>query len=505
MRRSWWTPVLVGVAWLVSQSVAQASPLLEQMGGFGDSGGQQARHLSTGASAAYFNPALLTDAPTSVSVGALVLGSRVVVSLLGSTSASFNVPVGLESATHADGSRFDFYPLSTDVLQNGRPASSPQGAATAHPRQGQGSGKQTFSYESIGIVAHFFDQRLSVGFCGLIPNGSFLTLRSYYVDEREQFTSNSLHPEMYGDRMTSLGFGFGGGYRLSEKFSVGFGAAITMMVGADAPAYVADASKLNQLILNVNVHGKAGLAPHGGFLWRPLPRLRITGTVHAPQQLGIRTDFKFLLASGVEQASSIKFLFDWMPWQAGLGASWDIMQRKGAVVTVAASAVYGRWSQYVDRHGEKPTSQFGWYDTITGAVGGRLTVNQWRYGLDLQYKPTPVPLQQGRSNYVDNDRIGAVQSLEYGIPIGDTKLKIGVQLQAYWLLNRLAQKITPPTSADGVNRTPSLVKDEVPDDAKVGSRQVAGAAGLQTNNPGWPGFSSRGWLASGGLYLALTL
>jgi long-chain fatty acid transport protein len=505
MRQRWRTLQLLVLAWLGSQSVAYASPLLEQMGGFGDTGGQQARHLATGPSAAYFNPALLVEAPTSVSVGAIVLGTRIAVSLLGSTSASFNVPAGIENATHANNSRFDFYPISTELLLNGRMGSDSQSAATAHPRQGQGSGKQTFSYESVGIVVHFFDQKLALGFCGLIPNGSFLRLRSFYVDEREQFSSNSLHPEMYGDRMASLGFGFGAGYQVTKQLSIGLGTALAFSAAAEAPAYVADASKLDQLILNVDVDGKVGLSPHGGFSWRPVPRLRITGTVHAPQELEVKSNFKFLLASGVEQASTIRWLFDWMPWQAGLGASYDVVQRTGAVFTLAASAIYGRWSRYVDRHAERPASQFGFYDTVTGALGMRLMLERWRYGLDLQYKPTPVPLQQGRSNYMDNDRIGAIQSLEFTIPFGDTKLKIGAQVQLYWLLDRFAQKVTPPTYADGVNRTPWLVRDELPDDAKVGSRPVEGASGLQTNNPGWPGFGSRGWLASGGLYLALTL
>ena len=52
---------------------------------------------------------------------------------------------------------------------------------------------------------------------------------------------------------------------------------------------------------------------------------------------------------------------------------------------------------------------------------------------------------------------------------------------------------------------------EVPDDAVdrqqidpvTGQYQAApGAGGLQTNNPGWPGFSSEGWLFGGGVRLS---
>ena len=47
------------------------------------------------------------------------------------------------------------------------------------------------------------------------------------------------------------------------------------------------------------------------------------------------------------------------------------------------------------------------------------------------------------------------------------------------------------------------VLDEVPDDAVVGGMPLAGGAGLQTNNPGWPGFASRGTLLGGALSVGL--
>jgi hypothetical protein len=218
----------------------------------------------------------------------------------------------------------------------------------------------------------------------------------------------------------------------------------------------------------------------------------------------VRANVQYLLSTGVEQTSSLRLLYDWMPWQAGLGASWDVLEREDTALTLAASALYGRWSQYVDRHGERPAPELGWYDTVTGALGARWLAGAWNLGLDVQYQPSPVPLQRGRSNYVDNDRIGLSHTLAYSIPIGQSRLALGAQLQGFWMLDRLARKLTTPTFADGVNRTPALVKDELPDDAQLGLQPVDGAAGLQTNNPGWPAFSSQGWLAGAGIYIEVT-
>jgi long-chain fatty acid transport protein len=501
--KSWLYKIcILGAVWLATPLAAHASPLLEMMAGFGDGGGQQARNLATGASAAYFNPALLVDAPTGLTFGVAVLGARIGVQLQGRGDGRYDVPTGTENAAHADGTRFDHYPAATEILQVGREESPSQSPTAARPRQTQGSGKQTLSYGAVGVVGHFFDDRLAVGFFGLIPLKDFMTMRSFYVDEREQFTSNSLHPEMYGDRLTSLAFGVGLGYRFTKRFSLGAGTAFSIRADADARAYVADASQLDSLLLNIDVKIHAAIAPHFGFAWRPLDRFRITGTVHTPQEMLVDTDVQFLLATGLEQTSSLKLLNDWMPWQVGLGTSIDVVQRKDSVFSLAGSAVFGRWSQYKDRHAETPLD---WHDTVTGALGTRLTTSSWSFGFDAQYKPTPVPLQRGRSNYVDNNRLGAVASLEYAHPIGNTKLRIGAQLQGFLLVERFQLKSPTPTTTDGVNRDPTLVKDELPDDAQLGPKPFEGAAGLQTNNPGWPGFASKGAIASGGLYLSLTL
>lgn len=483
--------------------IAVASPPFETLGGFGDAGGQQARNAASGASAAYFNPALLLDAPAGLTFGAIVLGMRLAVALDG-RDRSYDMPAGLENATHIDGSRFDHYAIATETLQLGREASPSQSATSARPRQARGSGVQTQSYEAIGLVVHALEERLAIGVYGLIPNGDFMQLRSFYVDEREQFTSNSLHPELYGDRLSAPSFAFGLGWRLHDRFSLGVGTGVSLRASAAAPAYVADAGQLDSLVLNVDTQVKAGLAPHAGFAWRPLDGLRVTGTLHAARELDVRARVEYLLSTGVEQTSSLRLSYDWMPWQGGLGLSWDLVEQQETALTLAASALYGRWSRYVDRHGERPAREFGWYDTITTALGARLRTGAWQLGLDLQYQPSPVPLQRGRSNYVDNDRIGASHTLAYSVRVGDSRLELGAQLQGFWMLDRLARKLPTPTFADGVNRTPALVKDELPDDAQLGLQPVEDASGLQTNNPGWPAFSSQGWLAGAGLYIEVT-
>jgi hypothetical protein len=78
-------------------------------------------------------------------------------------------------------------------------------------------------------------------------------------------------------------------------------------------------------------------------------------------------------------------------------------------------------------------------------------------------------------------------------------------MQAHRLVPRHQTKARTPTRADGANLAPERVKDELPDDAQLSGNPVASAPGLQTNNPGWPGFASGGWILGGTLYLTVSL
>ncbi|MDD9941821.1 MAG: hypothetical protein OXU20_12325 [Myxococcales bacterium] len=73
------------------------------------------------------------------------------------------------------------------------------------------------------------------------------------------------------------------------------------------------------------------------------------------------------------------------------------------------------------------------------------------------------------------------------------------------LLARHQWKLPTPTEPSGDNLAPDRVKDEIPDDAQISGDPAPGREGLQTNNPGWPGFKSEGWIFAGSLFVSLAL
>jgi long-chain fatty acid transport protein len=500
-------------AWLCAWSVvgalsfasgdARASPPFELFGGVGGQGGFNGRTVPGGASSSYYNPALLVDAAAGVSAGVFGAGEQIDVTLAGRPGAQYAVPVGIENATHANGSQWASAPIPTTWLQNGRPATALSPALPARPRQGDGSGSGVFAYQMLGLVTKLFHDRLALGAYALIPYSKFTGADAFYSDEREQYFTNSLHPELYGDRLVATSIAFAGGIKISDALSVGLGFTLNLTTEAFTPTYVANTGQLQNILVDSDVKVVAGLSPHAGVSYKPAPRLRLTATAHAPEKLAINTDFTFLLANGVQQAASVDFTHDYMPWQFGAGASYDVLRGDGDTFTIAATAVFGLWSTYIDRHSEAPLPGYGWSDTVTPVLGARYQHGPVGLLLDTEYQPTPVPLQTGRTNYVDNDRVGVDGGVDYEFSLLDTAFHVGAQIEAQRLIPRYQSKLPTPTSADGQNHTPTLVADEVPDDGVVNGQPIAGSQGLQTNNPGWPGFGSDGWIVGGGVYLSV--
>jgi long-chain fatty acid transport protein len=487
---------------------AEASPLFDLTGDTQGMGGLQARVVPGGSAAAYFNPALLTDSPTCLHAGFMLLSQQISMSLDARPGPQYDVPRAVVRGTRGQAADYGPFskPFPTQDLEFGREADMVMPAFKARPRQAAGTGHETITYLGFGIVGQLFDDHLALGIHGFVPIGDFTRVVAFYNDEREQYFSNSLHPEMYGDRMTAPSLAFGAGVRLIEGLSLGIGATLNLKANAVAPAYVSDTGNLANVLIDMDTSVNVSLTPHFGVAYTlPGERLRLTAVAHPPRQMEFATGFGFGLPSGLEQSSAIPFVLNYTPWQFGVGAAFDIVHGEGQAFTAVASLQYATWSTYIDRHGDKPTPAYAFSDILSPVLGFRYRAGSISALADASYVPTPVPPQTGRTNYVDNDRISTSLGGEIGFGVFGTEAQVGLQLQAHRLLPRRQAKLFTPTSADGENQAPELVKDEVPDDALAGRDPLPGAQGLQTNNPGWPGFGSEGWVFVGGLYVRVSL
>ncbi|MDD9933265.1 MAG: hypothetical protein OXT09_06675, partial [Myxococcales bacterium] len=476
---------------------ASASPLLELIGGnFGD-GGFNARGTGASAASAYFNPALLPQAEQGLELGWLVLNDAISIDLDG-RSSDMDVGVGNLNVLREQ------YPVPTLWLEEGCAAGD--GCITdiqAQPRQSAGTSGNTRIYQVVGFVNHVVDDRWTLGVYSVVPVGTLLQAHSFFGDEREQYFSNSLHAELYSDRLTPMSLAFGTGIRATDWLSLGLTFTLNLLNDARASTYVGNAGNLSEsLLLSTEVDASIGMAPHFSALLEPIDTLDVSVVVHTPQMLEITADSGTFLANGDSQRAKRTNIHSWLPWTFALAADLQVLRSEPHTISVAGTAMFRRWSEYLNRQGERPLPGYEWSDTMAAAVGARYRGQRFSAFADLTFEPSPVPLQTGRTNYVDNDRIGANGGATYTWPIDawDIALRFGAQGQLHLLRERHQWKGNPVAASDDR----SLVLDEWPDDSTdINGDPIPEAQGLQTNNPGWPGFGSHGTIAGAVLSVGL--
>lgn len=499
---TWWSVVLL---WLLAPALAHASPPFELAGSALGSGGMSARATGADAASSYFNAARLARAENGLQLGWFVLNDGIDITLF-ARSPMNDIP---SAALNEFEGRFPSLP--TEWIQRGcDPAMGGRCVSklAPRPRQAAGSSGNTHAYQVFGLVQRIVDRWLTLGVYGMVPFDAFMQGRSFFVDEREQYFSNSLHPERFSDRLTAMALAFGAGSQILPWLSVGVGVTLSLTNSADAGTYVGNSAMIPEtLLLNTQIKVSTGVAPNFGAVITPFDGLDVSLTVHTPQKLEIATGFATFLPNGDLQRADRVSTLAWEPWMLALGVQYDFLRTRAHRIGAVATASDEVWSAYRDRQNARPQQGYEWANVLNVTAGLRYVyAEKLTTFVDAVYAPSPVPLQTGRTNYVDNDRYAIGAGATYQLDIPDTKLKlrIGVQGQLHVLPRRTQQKIDPTSPAYADKHYSQLVQDEWIDGATNSRGEVYQESfGLQTNNPGWPGFSSRGMILGAGVNVSL--
>jgi long-chain fatty acid transport protein len=494
-------------ALLALPSTVFAAPLFELFGDPSGGAGFTGRYGKATINSIYFNPALMTKVEPGFEAGIYVFTDQIGITTEARPEGG-NSTVGLDAAgafTREGNSLEPAFPppVPTSWLEYGcevhcesRLVENP---AQARPRQAAGTSQNTRSYLVAGMVTRLIDQYLVFGFTLLTPLTNFLKMRSFYPDEREQYFSNSLHPELYSDRLEMSDLAVGVASQIWKRLSIGVSVTLDINGFASAPTFVPDASAYDQLLVANEVDVSAVATPHFGVVYDATDALQITGTFHTVQSLEWDGEVSTLLPDGSEQSTDLHFVYSYLPWQLALGASYRFDLSSWQRLTLSGGLNFQRWSLYQNRQGEEPSGDYAWSDTLVPSLGVSYDHGATNMQLSTIYAASPVPEQTGRTNYVDSDRLGITSSLHKIFPVGrEMKIKLGVSAQLHRLFPRSHDKLMPEAGESD----PALVQDEVPDNAvtKLDPDQpVADREGLQTNNPGFPGYSHEGWIYGGGL------
>ncbi len=458
--------------------------MLELTGGI-SGGGFNARVVGTGPESAYFNPGLLPLAPDSFDVSFFMLGDDTRISVRDRPAGS-DIAGSIYSAWLGDG-QGGISPLESSPLATGDLA----------PRQGGRAAGGFRTYLAVGMSKHLIEDKLVFGLLLVVPTSKLQGQQAFYNDEREQYFTNSLHFELLEDRLDLITFAFALGSRLSDMISVGVGFTAGIETSARTPVYVPDGSDLGNVLLDSDVSVNFKLSPHFGATVQPTDRVLLAASLHTPTEVTVTGRNELQVANGVADVQEFQFTHGYEPMELSLGGAVDVWRslpaRRAAQVVMTTS--YRTWSNYLDRHGDAPLDE--WKDTFSVALGGRYRTGVTTVYVNGAFVPSPVPPQTGRTNYVDNHRISVTSGVRTVTRILGVDVKGGFQLQAHYLVARSVTK-----RADAAHPVVDEFPDNAVDPSVDPSAFLPEAQGLQTNNPGYPGYRSSGWILGAGITLS---
>ena len=356
----------------------------------------------------------------------------------------------------------------------------------------------TYELQLGGVVAPWIE-RLKLGFAIGLPLNSLGEQTAHFSDERQQYFSNRLDFELLGQRQQQLSVLFGAGFKVTDWLAVGIGASLLPNSSTHSGVYLADSGHQDQIQMVVQNEQKWNPTVHAGLMLTPSSNLQF-GLAWRGQNsfnLDIANEVQIKgfqgTSSGFPVPQVAHFVMNFTPHQFIAGAT-----LRGATMLGTIDVIRSLWSHYVDTVGEPA----GFNDTWSARLGGQWQATELtQLYAGVRYEQTPVPDQTGRTNYVDNDRIGVSGGARHRFVVGQRDLDIGWSVTVQRLLARDTTKSQGPYS----NCAPGVTKlcDEVPDNVvdPVTGKMVPQAQGLQTGNPGFPGFLSYGTILSVGLDL----
>jgi hypothetical protein len=347
---------------------------------------------------------------------------------------------------------------------------------------------------TLGAVTSFGIENFRAGLLLTVPSSGYVDVNTHFSDERERIFTNQLHFALIDRRVRRMDLEMGLAYSVTEWLSAGLGAAFVPGSAMNTSVFIPDVSDQGEVDVNTDLDTESNWGLMAGVL------VDITDDLHFGLQIRNEVYFRIhgtnhirLGTEGGEDERIIEQELDWTPSYSpdtvAAGLAWTLGQ-----VQLLADARYERWSDFRDTHSQPADFD----DTISPRLGVEYTLasgNHLRAGLG--WVPTPVPDQAGRTNHVDNDRGIASVGASYQFDAFGQPLQLDWALQLQMLLTRETHKTIradAPDCAEGVDQ----ICDEVPDDTtepRTG-QPFEGAQGLQTGNPGFPGFTSGGWLGA---------
>jgi long-subunit fatty acid transport protein len=413
--------------------------------------------------------------------------------------AGYDVPDSIYQS-HPSGWGID-RPVPTDLLTNARGDTAEIGPTMLL---------------TIAAIWQLFHEDLRFGLGFTTPLPGMMAVRTWYNDEREQHFSNRLHFERFGEFDGAMSFYPALSFAPVDWFAAGLTLQIDLALTLDSRIFLTESTTWDYSYLNTGGEVTPLLRPIAGIAFRTPFGMTVGAVYRHESYVDVAVDIDIRVWNGerlIEDTGELKKqfqqshrnVFGYKPKEIALTAAYA--RERFAVELTGAVEL---WSDYIDRHGNRWTRPVGaeqdaaaidWrdprFDDIVSVRAGaevRLT-KLFSLRAGFGYFPSPMPELTGRYNYVDNDL------LLYGLGAG-WRFEVRGRAITADLGAQLWQMLALEVLKSRVGAAGGGIVDEVPDTiSDFDGNPLAEAQGLQTNNPGFPGYE----LGGVALNLALTL
>ncbi len=355
----------------------------------------------------------------------------------------------------------------------------------------------------VGANTDLGTEQFRLSFLAFLPvyQNSSLSMTSFN-QEKEQYFSNQLPFTLLGGRMEHFMLEIGFAYHFLPWLSIGVSNRMMPNAQTNNYVYMDDPSQQDRIDLNLGLNTSTVWQPQLGILIFPSQSPFRIGAgfreEHAFKIVGINEIQVRGLQNGegYPVIQKMNILTNYSPRQIYWSGSWIKDEW-----LISSDLVYSIWSMYRNEHNEKANHYLDTLSTRFGIEYKYQENQKLRFG--YAYHPSPVPNQTGRTNDVDNDRSMLSLGSGHQIEFKNTKLQLSWHFQFHYLHPRTTIKDASNIASSCTDEVQTLC-DELPDQTINPStgKPWPQAQGLQTGNPGFPGFASGGWLTQFGLELS---
>ncbi len=378
-----------------------------------------------------------------------------------------------------------------------------------------------------GITYSFGIPGFRLGGLFVSPMPDQAHISTYYPNEQEQYFTNQVHMTRFGEWSPMITGMLGASYAppAFEYMSFGVAAEVSMSSVAVMDIYMPtlqadDYSKSNMdMKMAASVRPIIGIQAEPfdwmsvGLTWKLWNYLKVDGKGRmllwnyraTPLEVG---DGKWVPKRVTQPGHNYALMYE--PMEASLALGFRFAEQW----QVQMVATYNNWSNYRNNHDETPEKSaqyldvdeedvangtvigipsingddYAFLDTFNVNVGVTYQYTDWAQArMGFIYQPSPVPEQDGRTNYADSDTWCVAAGHRFDFPIMESQFHVELGLQFWQMVKRT------------VHKDPTKIIDEWPDEAIhiFDQEPLKAAEGLQTNNPGFPGYSVSGWTMVG--------